>query len=165
MSTQDQLHRRLPPGLTIQEDDLRRPEIIALLEQHLALMYSISPPESVHALDLERLRKPDMTVWTAWRRETLLGCGALKELGPGHGEIKSMHTVAVCRGQGIGAAVLLYILQEARQRGYGRVSLETGSQPAFAPARSLYRRYGFSSCPPFGDYTDDPNSVFMTRML
>ena len=151
--------------LTIQEDDLRGPEIIALLEQHLTLMFSVTPPESVHALDLEGLRRREVTVWTAWRHSTLLGCGALKELEPGHGEIKSMHTAAAFRGQGVGAAILLHILDEARRRGYCRVSLETGSMPAFTSARSLYRRHGFSICPPFGDYSDDPNSVFMTRML
>ncbi len=151
--------------LTIREDDLQGPEIIALLEQHLALMFSVSPPESVHALDLEGLRGQDVTVWTAWRRGRLLGCGALKELEPGHGEIKSMHTAAAFRGQGVGAAILLHLLDEARGRGYRRVSLETGSMPTFASARSLYRRHGFSTCPPFGDYADDPNSVFMTRLL
>ena len=151
--------------LTIREDDLQGPEIIALLEQHLALMFSVSPPESVHALDLEGLRGQDVTVWTAWRSGRLLGCGALKELEPGHGEIKSMHTAAAFRGQGVGAAILLHLLDEARGRGYSRVSLETGSMPAFASARSLYHRHGFSTCPPFGDYSDDPNSVFMTRTL
>lgn len=151
--------------LIIREDDLQGPEIIALLEQHLALMFSVSPPESVHALDLEGLRGQDVTVWTAWRRGRLLGCGALKELEPGHGEIKSMHTAAAFRGQGVGAAVLLHLLDEARRRGYRRVSLETGSMPAFASARSLYQRHGFSTCSPFGDYADDPNSVFMTRLL
>ena len=151
--------------LTIREDDLQGAEIIALLEQHLALMFSVSPPESVHALDLEGLRGQDVTVWTAWRRGRLLGCGALKELEPGHGEIKSMHTAAAFRGQGVGAAILLRLLNEARGRGYSRVSLETGSMPAFASARSLYQRHGFSTCPPFGDYADDPNSVFMTRLL
>ena len=151
--------------LIIREDDLQGPEIIALLEQHLALMFSVSPPESVHALDLEGLRGQDVTVWTAWRRGRLLGCGALKKLEPGHGEIKSMHTAAAFRGQGVGAAILLHLLDEARGRGYSRVSLETGSMPAFASARSLYRRHGFSACPPFGDYSDDPNSVFMTRTL
>jgi len=151
--------------LTIREDDLQGPDIIALLEQHLALMFSVSPPESVHALDLEGLRGQDVTVWTAWRRGRLLGCGALKELEPGHGEIKSMHTAAAFRGQGVGAAILLHLLNEARGRGYRRVSLETGSMPAFASARSLYHRHGFSTCPPFGDYADDPHSVFMTRLL
>ena len=151
--------------LTIQEDDLQGPEIIALLEQHLALMFSLSPPHSVHALDLEGLRKREVTVWTAWRRGTLLGCGALKELEPVHGEIKSMHTTAAFRGQGVGAAILVHLLNEARRRGYCRVSLETGSMPAYAPARSLYQRHGFSTCPPFGDYPDDPNSVCMTHML
>ncbi len=165
MSTQYQLHRGPTRDFAMQEDDLRGPEIIALLEQHLALMFSITPPESVHALDLDGLRRPDVTVWSAWSRGRLLGCGALKELAPAHGEIKSMHTAAAFRGQGVGATILVHILNEARRRGYCRVSLETGSMPAFTAARSLYRRYGFSPCPPFGDYSDDPNSVFMTRVL
>ena len=151
--------------LTIREDDLQGAEIIALLEQHRALMSSVSPPESDHTLDLEGLRGQDVTVWTAWRCDRLLGCGALKELEPKHAEVKSMHTAAAFRGQGVGAAILMHLLDEARRRGYRRVSLETGSMLAFASARSLYRRHGFSTCPPFGGYSDDPNSVFMTRLL
>ena len=151
--------------LTIRQDDLRGPEIIALLEEHLALMVAVTPPESVHALDLAGLRAPEVTAWTAWRGAALVGCGALKELASDHGEIKSMHTAASVRGEGVGAAMLAHILGVARGRGYRRVSLETGAMAAFAPARSLYRRHGFAACPPFGDYTDDPNSVFMTRTL
>ena len=128
-------------------------------------MYEISPPESVHALDLAALRKPEITFWTAWRDAELLGCGALKELDPTHGEIKSMRTASARRRTGVGRAVLAHIVAEARARSYSRLSLETGSMEAFAPARRLYETFGFTYCPPFGDYADDPNSVFMTRAL
>ena len=151
--------------LTIREDPLLGDAVIALLEQHLALMNSITPAESVHALDLDGLRGHDVTAWTAWQEDLLLGCGALKEIDPEHGEIKSMHTAAASRGQGVGAAILQHLLDEANRRGYRRLSLETGSMEEFAPARSLYERYGFSYCSPFGDYCEDPNSVFMTLLL
>ena len=151
--------------LEIRLDDLRGPEIRALLEEHLAEMRRISPPESVHALDLDRLKRPEVTFWTAWRQGRLVGCGALKELTPGHGEIKSMRTALGHQGQGIGAAMLRHILAEADRRAYQRVSLETGSQPHFEPARQLYRRHGFVSCGPFGDYREDPNSAFFTRLV
>ncbi len=150
---------------TIREDTLHGPEVVALLEQHLALMASITPPESTHALDLESLRGPGIAAWTAWRGDALVGCGALKELEAAHGEIKSMHTAQAFRGQGVGAAMLRHILDQARRRGYRRLSLETGSMEEFAPARLLYERHGFSYCPPFGDYREDPNSVFMTLVL
>ena len=128
-------------------------------------MYEISPPESVHALDLAALRKPEITFWTAWRDGELLGCGALKALDATHGEIKSMRTASAHRRTGVGRAVLEHIFAEARARSYARLSLETGSMEAFAPARRLYESFGFAYCPPFGDYTEDPNSVFMTRAL
>jgi putative acetyltransferase len=146
-------------------DDLRGQEIIALLEEHLAEMHSVSPPESVHALDLSGLRKPEITFWTVWLGSELAGCGALKELGPEHGEIKSMRTARQHKRKGIAASVVRHILGEAARRGYRRLSLETGSQPHFAPARSLYASFGFQPCGPFGDYVDDPNSVFMTKAL
>jgi len=148
--------------LVVRKDDLQGSEIIALLEQHLRLMRSITPPESIHALSLDGLRAPDVTAWLGGAR---LGCGALKELEPSHGEIKSMHTTEASRGRGVGAAILRHILDEAGNRGYRRLSLETGSQPEFAPARSLYQQHGFSRCPPFGDYREDPNSIFMTLVL
>jgi putative acetyltransferase len=151
--------------LVIRKDDLRGPQVIALLEQHLCLMRSITPAESIHALGLDRLRARDVTAWTAWHNGELLGCGALKELEPLHGEIKSMHTAPASRGRGVGTTLLRRILDEARDRDYRRLSLETGSQPEFAAARSLYQRHGFWYCPPFGDYREDPNSVFMTRGL
>ncbi len=146
-------------------DDLQGPEIIALLQEHLAEMRSVSPPESVHALDLPGLRKPEITFWTVWLGSELAGCGALKELGPEHGEIKSMRTTRQHKRKGIAASVVRHILGEAARRGYRRLSLETGSQPHFAPARSLYASFGFQNCGPFGDYVEDPNSVFMTKVL
>lgn len=151
--------------LTIEVDDLARPEVHALLTDHLADMHATSPIESVHALDLDALRAPGVTFWTAWDGATLVGCAALKELAPDRGEIKSMRTADVARGRGIGARLLTFVLDEARLRGYRRLSLETGSQAFFAPARRLYARHGFLDCPPFGDYSLDPNSVFMTREL
>ncbi len=146
-------------------DDLNGPEIRALLQEHLDSMQQYSPPESIHALDLEALRKPDITFWTAWENGELLGCGALKELDARHGEIKSMRTSARHLRQGVAKALLTHILEEARRRGYQRLSLETGSHTAFAPARSLYAALGFNYCPPFADYLLDPFSVFMTKEL
>jgi putative acetyltransferase len=149
----------------IRIDDLSGPAIQALLDEHLASMRLHSPPESVHALPLEELRKPDVTFWTAWENGELLGCGALKELDAGHGEIKSMRTSAGHLRKGVARALLQHVMIEARSRGYRRVSLETGSMAAFEPARQLYARAGFRACPPFAEYIDDPNSVFMTMEL
>ena len=146
-------------------DDLRGPEIRALLEEHLADMHRISPPESVHALDLDALRRPEISFWAVWEGDALLGCGALKQLDAAHGEIKSMRTARAHRGKGVARFVLTHILEEARRRGYARLSLETGSQPDFEPARRLYASVGFAFCGPFADYALDPNSVFMTRTL
>jgi putative acetyltransferase len=151
--------------MDIRLDDLCGPQIRALLDEHLQNMYSLSPPESVHALDLEALRAPDISFWTAWSGDTLLGCGALKTLDARHGEIKSMRTAAAHRRNGVAQALLQHILAEATKRGYARLSLETGTQADFEPARRLYRKYGFEECPPFADYVEDPNSVFMTRAL
>ncbi|MZR31756.1 GNAT family N-acetyltransferase [Sneathiella litorea] len=150
------------PALFITRDDVRSNEIIALLDAHLTLMRSLSPPESVHALDLEGLRGPDITFWRAEMAGELVGCGALKELNNTAGEIKSMHTAAAHRGKGIAAALLRYVMTTARERGYQQLFLETGSQPGFEPARLLYKQFGFSVCPPFAGYVLDPNSVFMT---
>lgn len=152
-------------AMQIRVDDLQGPEIRDLLEEHLRDMHEISPPESVHALDLSALRQPEITFWTAWSGRELLGCGALKELDARHGEIKSMRTPAARRRLGVGRAMLTHIVNEARARGYARLSLETGSMDAFAPARTLYRSFGFAHCGPFADYAEDPNSVFMTRSL
>ena len=137
----------------------------ALLREHLDDMHRLSPPESVHAFDIERLRQPGVTFWSVWSGARLLGCGALRELTPEHGEVKSMRTATAHRRSGAGRAVLAHIMDEARRRAYRRLSLETGSMPAFAPAHRLYESFGFTYCGPFGDYVADPNSVFMTRSL
>lgn len=152
-------------GFEIRRDALVSPEVHALLEQHLRDMRAWSPPESVHALDLAGLRRPEVSFWTLWDGENLLGCGALKQLSPAHGEIKSMRTADAHRRRGVARTMLEHILAEARRRGYARLSLETGSQPGFEPARALYARYGFVVCGPFEGYALDPNSVFMTLEL
>ena len=139
--------------MNIRTDDLQGPEIQALLQEHLDCMKLYSPPESIHALDIEALDKPEITFWTIWENDELLGCGALKELNPQHGEIKSMRTSARHRRQGVATALLTHILEEARRRGYKRLSLETGSNEAFAPACSLYATFGFTSCEPFANYS------------
>jgi putative acetyltransferase len=146
-------------------DDLTRPAVHALLEEHLSNMHELSPPESVHALDLSKLRSPDITFWTVWDGQCLLGCGALKELDATHGEVKSMRTPQALRRRGAGRTLLTRIVEVARQRGYRRLSLETGSGDAFIPAQRLYASFGFSTCGPFGSYVEDPHSVFMTLRL
>jgi putative acetyltransferase len=158
---------RLPynSNVEIRIDDLSGPEIRALLDEHLANMRSISPPESTHALPLEGLRQPEVTFWTAWEGGELVGCGALKELGAEHGEIKSMRTVSRHLRRGVAKALLDFIIAEANRRRYRRLSLETGSMEAFEPARQLYARAGFTYCEPFAGYIEDPNSVFMEKML
>ncbi|HET9253038.1 MAG TPA: GNAT family N-acetyltransferase [Candidatus Eisenbacteria bacterium] len=159
------MSRDVRRDILIREDDLTGPEIAALLRAHLDHSAAHSPPESVHALDLNRLRVPEITFWSAWLDGDLAGCAALKELSPGHGEIKSMHTASAHRGKGVAARLLDRVLEEARARSYRRLSLETGSMEAFAPARSLYARFGFRFCPPFPPYREDPHSVFMTLEL
>ena len=151
--------------MRIRVDDLAGPEIRALLEEHLRNMHELSPPESVHALDLEGLRKPDITFWSVWQHDDLLGCGALKALDAHHGEIKSMRTVPRHLRKGVAAALLAHIIDEATRRWYRRLSLETGSMAAFAPARALYAGFGFVACGPFADYVEDPYSVFMSKDL
>ena len=151
--------------MEIRLDDLRGPEVIRLLHTHLQSMASQSPPESVHALDLEGLRKPEVTFWSVWQNSELMGCGALKELECRHGEIKSMRTVSSHLRKGVASHLLRHILDEARRRSYARLSLETGSTDGFAPARRLYASFGFRPCAPFADYVEDPFSVFMTREL
>ena len=151
--------------MLIRLDDLAGPEIRSLLEEHLDDMHELSPPKSVHALDIGALRAPGTTVWTVWSHGELLGCGALKELDPGHGEVKSMRTAIAHRGKSVGRAMLEHLIAEARRRSYVRLSLETGSMGAFVPARRLYESFGFHYCGPFADYTEDPNCVFMTRRL
>jgi len=144
-------------------DDLSGPEIAALLEAHLDDMRRHSPPGSVHALDLDRLRQPDITFWTAWDGTALMGCGALRELDAAHGEIKSMRTDPAYLRRGVAAALLDEIIATARARGYRRLSLETGRPAPFQPAHRLYEHYGFSECPPFADYVLDDFSICMTR--
>jgi putative acetyltransferase len=151
--------------MDIRVDDLSGPEIAALLAEHLRSMYLHSPPESVHALGIAQLRAPDITMWTAWEDGELLGCAALKELDREHGEIKSMRTSSRHLRKGVATALLRHLLAEAKRRSYRRLSLETGSMAAFAPARELYARFGFQPCGSFADYVEDPNSVFMTRTL
>ncbi len=151
--------------MQISVEDPAGAEVAAFLGEHLADMYATSPPESVHALDVAALRAPEVTFWTARSDGALLGCGALKEIAPDHGEIKSMRTTAAARGQGVAAALLAHVVATAQQRGYVRLSLETGTEDYFAPARRLYRRHGFVDCEPFGDYVLDPHSVFLTREL
>jgi putative acetyltransferase len=151
--------------MRIELDDLLRPEVRALLREHLTNMYELSPPESVHALDVDGLRGSDVTFWTVWEGPVLMGCGALKELHPTHGEVKSMRTPAHQRRRGAGRAVLTHIVAEARARGYKRLSLETGSMDAFKPAQKLYESFGFVYCGPFGSYKPDPYSAFMSLEL
>ncbi|MFG5408782.1 GNAT family N-acetyltransferase [Piscinibacter sakaiensis] len=150
-------------ALRIEIDDLSRPAVQALLQEHLADMHAQSPPESVHALDLDRLRHPDITFWSVWDGDELVGCGAVKRLDATHGELKSMRTPRARRRRGAGRAILAHAIAEAR--GWTRLSLETGTQPGFVPARTLYAQAGFVECGPFGDYREDPHSVFMTLAL
>jgi putative acetyltransferase len=149
----------------IEVDDLLRPQIHALLDEHLQSMRSLSPLESVHALDLAKLRLPEITFWSAWEGPLLLGCGALKQLDARQGEIKSMRTPEAQRRRGAGRALLAHIVEVAKGRGYERLSLETGAVEAFKPAQRLYESFGFVCCGPFAGYAEDPHSVFMTLRL
>ena len=151
--------------LRIIEDDLSGPQIAALLRLHLDEMRQWSPPQSVHAMPIERLRAPDVTFYSAWYGGALAGCGALKQIDAHHGELKSMRAHPDYRGKGIGRAILDHLLAEARARGYTRVSLETGRSAPFLPARRLYEANGFTECPPFGNYAADDFSICMTRPL
>ena len=151
--------------MDLQPDDLTHPAVIALLREHLQWMHRTSPPESVHALDVDALRGPGMRFWTLWDGAALAGCGALRLLEAGHGEVKSMRTAQTHQRRGVASRMLDHIMDDARRQGCTRLSLETGSMAYFAPARALYARAGFTVCGPFGDYVDDPNSVFMTRTL
>lgn len=151
--------------LQIREDDLTGQEIADLLREHLDHMVEVTPPGSVHALNLAALRSPDITFWTAWEGNELVGCGALKALDERSGEIKSMRTANAHRRKGVASKMLEHIIQAARQRGYECLYLETGAFPAFAPARALYVRDGFEYTEPFASYADDPNSVFMVKLL
>ncbi len=143
-------------------DDLTSPEVHDLLHEHLREMQKYSPPESVHALDIDALRGPDISFWTAWEDGELLGCGALKRLTPEHVEIKSMRTATAHLRKGVASEILTHLIEQAKSSGYKRISLETGSVPAFDPARRLYESFGFTYCGPFADYLKDGFSVFMT---
>ena len=149
----------------IRVDDLTGPEIFELLREHLQGMALHSPAESMHALDIEALRQPEITFWTAWKNDELLGCAALKELNSQHGEIKSMRTSSPHLRKGVARKLLNHIFEEAKRRRYSRLSLETGSMEAFEAARNLYAGFSFKYCEPFSDYIQDPYSVFMTREI
>ncbi|MFN7054489.1 GNAT family N-acetyltransferase [Hyphomonas sp.] len=151
--------------IDIRPDDLSGPEMAELIAIHAQTMLAASPPESCHFLPIEGLRQPSVSVWSMWEDGALIGCGALKDLGGGQGEIKSMHTRSALRGRGLGRSMLEHILAEARARKYTGLWLETGSMDAFLPARRLYEAYGFAYCGPFGDYAEDPNSLFMRLAL
>jgi putative acetyltransferase len=153
------------PRSQIGPDDPRAQDVRQLLEHHLAFVNAQSPPEDVHALDLDGLLDPAVTFFSYRSEAELLGVGALQQLGPGHAELKSMHTAHAARGRGVGRALVDHLIGVARARGFRRLSLETGSQPAFAPARSLYARAGFEVCGPFGTYRPSDNSTFMTMPL
>jgi putative acetyltransferase len=151
--------------MEIRVDDLQGPAIQALLQFHLDAMHTHSPPECVHALDLDGLRHPSITFWTAWDGDELLGCGALKQLSADHAELKSMRTSPAHVRKGVARAILGHILVAAKAKGMQRVSLETGPHAPFAPAQNLYASEGFVACGPFADYALDPYSLFMTKVL
>lgn len=151
--------------LDIKIDDLTGSEVAKLLEEHLQSMALHSPPESIHALNVEGLKKPEITFWSVWVQDQLVGCGALKDIDGQHGELKSMRTSSLHLRKGVAKRLLEYIIEEAKRRGYRRLSLETGSMDAFEPAKRLYASFGFQYCKPFSDYIEDPNSVFMTKEL
>ena len=151
--------------MEIRLDDLSGKEIIALIQFHLNNMAEISPPESCHALGIESLKGDHISVWSAWNDGELLGCGAIMELDPEHAEIKSMRTATAHLGKGVAAGILQHLIDVAHQRGYRRLSLETGSTSEFIAARKLYEKFGFIECDPFGDYLLDPLSTFMTKTL
>lgn len=146
-------------------DDLSGGEVIELLEEHLADMYATSPPESVHALDVDALKSPEITFFSAWKDSQLLGCVAIKELDAKHAELKSMRTSQCARNTGVASQLLQYVLDTASNRQYQRISLETGSEEYFKPARNLYEKFGFGYCAPFADYELDPYSQFMSIEL
>jgi len=151
--------------MIIKIDDLKSTKIIELLQEHHQDMLLQSPPQSVHALDVRSLQAVDVTFWSAWIKDNLAGCGALKRLSSDHAEIKSMRTSKTFLRQGVAAKLLRYILNEAGIQGYMKISLETGSKDAFIPARTMYEKFGFKYCNPFADYTKDVYSVFMTKEM
>ncbi|MDX5407820.1 MAG: GNAT family N-acetyltransferase [Chromatiaceae bacterium] len=151
--------------MQIRSDNLTGGEVIALLREHLTDMYATSPPESVHALDVDALKASNIRFFSAWQGDNLAGCVAIKTLDSQMAELKSMRTATAFRGQGVGQALLQFIIDHAKAQGFSTLSLETGTQDYFVPARSLYRKFGFTDCGPFGQYKLDPNSHFMTLNL
>ncbi|MGJ8521590.1 putative N-acetyltransferase YsnE [Carnimonas sp. R-84981] len=150
----------------IQRDDLTHPAVIALIEHHLNQMAEHSPPESKHALAVEHLRQPEITFWSLWSDEgELMGCCGMKALDEQHGEIKSMKTAPDFLRQGVASALMTHLVEEARRRGYRRISLETGTPAYFLAAHHFYQRHGFEDCEPFANYQPDPFSRFMTLPL
>jgi putative acetyltransferase len=153
----------MSPSLSFRIDDLSGPKTRALVARHLEGMRAESPPESVHALDVDALRAPGVTFWSGWLGDDLVCCGALKQLDAERGELKSMRVADAFTGRSFGRAMLEHLIGEAKTRGMTRVWLETGSAPAFLPALRLYESAGFVRCGPFDEYVDDPFSVFMRR--
>ncbi|MBO0758877.1 MAG: GNAT family N-acetyltransferase [Bradyrhizobiaceae bacterium] len=151
--------------MQITPGDLGDARVINLLQYHFSTARAHTPPGSAHALDLKGLQSPGITFWTVWDGESLVAMGALKQLSPDHGEVKSMHTAPFARRKGAGRAMLQHIIAYAQSRGISRLSLETGASEYFRPAIALYRNHGFIECRPFADYVHDPNSVFMTLDL
>lgn len=151
--------------MEIRADGPGHPQVARLLDEHLRGMAQLSPPESIHALGHDALLQPDISFWSAWQGDVLMGCGALKRLDDTHGEIKSMRTAPAFLRQGVAALLLQHIIEQAQGLGFERLSLETGSMAGFAPAHALYSRFGFEPCAPFADYRDDPNSLFFSRAL
>jgi putative acetyltransferase len=149
--------------MEIKMDNLDGGEVIALLEEHLSDMYATSPPESVHALDVQALKSSNITFFSAWFNGSIAGCIAIKNLDSQNAEIKSMRTSHNFRGQGVASELLTFVLSFAKQQGYKKISLETGTQEYFQPAHNLYKKFGFTECGPFSDYKLDPNSQFMSR--
>jgi len=147
--------------MEIKIDDLSGGEVVSLLEEHLADMYATSPAESVHALDVEALKSPNITFFSAWIENSIAGCIAIKTLSDSDAEIKSMRTAQSLRGKGVASILLEHAINFAKENGYTRISLETGTQDFFLPARKLYKKYGFQECGPFSTYELDPNSLFM----
>jgi putative acetyltransferase len=151
--------------MDIRRGDLSDQRIVALLKYHFDKCHAESPPESCHVFDITRLAAPEIDFWAAWEADALLGVGAMKPLDATHGEVKSMHTAETARRRGVASAILNHIVASSRERGLTRLSLETGSYGYFLPAVALYKFHGFTECPPFGDYRQDPNSLFLTLAL
>lgn len=151
--------------LQILSGTLEDPRVRVLVDHHFTTARAAADEDSAHALDVDGLKADNIRFWSVWRRDELVGIGALKALSPEHGEVKSMHTAEGARGTGVADALLRHILCEARRNGFKRLSLETGSMEFFAPARALYRKHGFIDCEPFADYIPDPKSAYMTLEL